>query len=103
MWPTWEQLTPLLIALGGAFGWWTKRRDRASTLDRENATLKTDIAQLREDLATAMAEAEKTNRSHQDAIAALQAEIAEWRRQVERRDDRITALEDRLYTGGGPT
>lgn len=92
--PTWTELTALLMALGGGFGWLERRRGRMSQLE---ARVKT----LEKDLATAMEEAEKTDRSHAEALQAKNAEIAEWRRQVERKDDRITSLEDRLYTGGG--
>jgi len=88
--PSWGELTALLIALGGGFGWAADRRTEAKKVKR-----------LEETIVTMEKEAEKTRRSHEEAISALKAEIAEWRRQVERRDDRITALEDRLYTGGG--
>lgn len=100
-WPTWEQVTGMLVALSAGLGWVWKRRDRVTQLEADKATLTAAKAQLETDLATAIAEADKTSRSHQDALAAKDAEIVEWRRQVERRDDRITVLEDRLYAGEG--
>lgn len=93
-WPNWGELAGILTPIGLGFGWWVRRRDRASDLKDEND-------QLKEDLERVTAEAEKTRRAQAQTIQDLKIEIAEWRRQVERRDDRIDVLEDRLYTKGG--
>lgn len=92
--PSWGEITTFLVAMAGGIGWWDRRRGRVAELEAE-------VTKLTADLETATTEAAKAQRSHEDALASKNAEIIEWRRQVERRDDRITALEDRLYTGGG--
>lgn len=100
-WPSWGELAGILTPIGLGYGWWVRRRDRASTLEAENTTLKAEKVELEKALEQATTVAEKTRRTQAQAIHELKQEIAEWRRQVERRDDRIDVLEDRLYTKGG--
>ena len=95
-WPSWGELTAMVVPVAGGFGWWVKRRDRVSTLEAEVKELKSDITRI-------TTQADKARRTQEETIADLKLEIAEWRRQVERREDRIEALEDRLYTKGGTT
>lgn len=88
--PTWPELTALGIAIGGILEWFSRQfgyRKKAK--------------ELQEALDEAIKEAELTSAAHMTALAAKDEEIEEWRRQVERRDDRINVLQDRLYTRGG--
>lgn len=100
-WPSWTELVGIVTPIGLGYGWWVRRRDRSSKLVTDNITLKAENDQLKIEINTITIEAEKTRRTQSDTIDDLKSEIAEWRRQVERREDRIESLEDRLYTRGG--
>ena len=78
--PTIGESTPLLIALGVGYRWWTERRDSRS------------------DLAEAEREAEKTVKTLTETVEDKNDLLVERENQIERRDRRIAHLETLLFS-----